>query len=96
MHDRKCRRREPRHQVSQINPIQLSNPAGELFFVVPVDVSESGIGCIYSGKIPPQTGQTYMVDRDGDTREMEVRWISAIGENRFRLGLMYLDSKFDE
>lgn len=90
MHDRKCRRREPRQQVSQINPIQLSNSAGELYFVVPVDVSESGMGCIYSGKIPPLAGQIYTVEGDGDTREMEIRWISAIGENRFRLGLMYV------
>ncbi len=96
MFEGKCRRRHQRHKVAQINPIQLSSSTGAVFFVVPVDESESGIGCIYSGQIPPQVGHTYEVSEDGDTREMEVRWVDPIGKNRFRLGLMYLDFKFDE
>jgi hypothetical protein len=84
------------HKVTQINPIHLHSLTGTVFFVVPVDESESGIGCIYSGKIPPRIGHINMVGEDGDTREMEVRWVALIGKNRFRLGLMYLDFKFDE
>jgi len=96
MYKGKSRRRHERQKVTQITPIQLSGPDGAIYFVVPVDQSESGLGCIYSGKIPPVEGHIYVVEIDGDSREMEVRWISLIGNNRFRLGMMYVDVDFDD
>jgi hypothetical protein len=87
----KDRRRHQRHKVSQINPLQLSDSTGALFFVVPIDKGDSGIGCIFSGKIPPVVGHIYLVSGDSINTEMEVRWVASIGNNRFRLGLMSLD-----
>ncbi|MDT8334241.1 MAG: hypothetical protein RQ753_00935 [Desulfurivibrionaceae bacterium] len=95
MYRGKSRRRHERHKVEQITPIQLNGSDGTIFFVVPVDESESGLGCIYSGKIPPEAGRRYMVARAGETREMELRWISPLSKNRYRLGLMYADMDLD-
>jgi hypothetical protein len=92
----KNRRRHQRQKVSQINPLQLSNSSGALFFVVPIDKSDSGFGCIFSGIIPPIVGHTYLVSGDSINTEMEVRWVVSIGENRFRLGLVSLAFRWGE
>ncbi|MFO7607441.1 MAG: hypothetical protein R6W72_14195, partial [Desulfurivibrionaceae bacterium] len=84
-----------RHKVNQINPIKLNGSDDDLYFVVPVDESESGLGCIYSGVKPPQAGHVYAVEREGGCRRMEVKWIAPIGANRFRMGMMYVDVDFD-
>lgn len=85
----KNRRKHQRHAVEPINPVRLCSTTGEIFYVVPVDESEGGMGCIFSGKNPPQTGHTYLVGEENDTRPMEVRWVESIGNNRFRLGLRH-------
>ncbi|MCA1764867.1 MAG: hypothetical protein LC633_01190 [Desulfobulbaceae bacterium] len=95
MYKAKSRRRHERHKVTQINPIKLNGSDDDLYFVVPVDESESGLGCIYSGAKPPLVGHVYAVEREGGSRRMEVKWIAPIGTNRFRLGMMYVDVDFD-
>jgi hypothetical protein len=91
MHRNKCRRKHQRHKITKIQPLQLSNAAGGIFFVVPIDESESGIGAIYTGKNPPRIGSVFMVGDDSNSRKMEVRWVAPLGTRRFRFGMTYLD-----
>jgi hypothetical protein len=95
MYKGKSRRRHERQKVNQITPIKLNGSDDDLYFVVPVDESESGLGCIYSGAVPPRAGHVYAVEREGESRRMEVKWIAPISATRFRMGLMYVDVDFD-
>ena len=91
MYKGKSRRKHQRHQSNQIHPLQLSNTNGGIFFVVPIDESESGIGAIYTGKNPPNVGSVFLVGDSTPPRKAEVRWVSPLGTRRFRFGLMYVD-----
>lgn len=89
MDKKNCRRKHQRHQAVQIKPIRLTSSTGLIYFVVPVDESEEGMGCIFSGKNPPLVGHVYMIGDEDSARQIEVRWLDTIANNRYRLGMQY-------
>lgn len=83
-HGRRFDRKKAENQ-----PITLTNDSGENFFLLPADHSPQGMGCIYTGSQPPESGARYTLRHEALVRIVEVRWIQELAGNVFRLGLRY-------
>ena len=83
-HGRRYERRKAENQ-----PITIVSDTGVNFFLLPTDHSSQGMGCIYTGSQPPESGARFTLRHEGVVRNIEVRWIQELAGNVYRLGLQY-------
>ncbi|OGS37521.1 MAG: hypothetical protein A2293_12755 [Elusimicrobia bacterium RIFOXYB2_FULL_49_7] len=77
--------------ISDNRPIRLLHQNGRTFYLLPADESKSGMGVIFTGTEPPESGAFYSINDDHQQeRRVEVMWIKPLAPGIFRLGLSYL------
>lgn len=91
MRGRQKNRRRHKRQICKDQVVTLRSAVGTKIFVLLIDRSDGGIGCIYNGKNPPRIGYAYEVLEEGEVRGVEVAWVDEFGHLKHRLGLVYLE-----
>jgi len=88
--DKKPNKRRHERSLAANRPIQLVQMNNHTYYILPSDESASGMGCIYTGDDPPETGAICVIREDGPERKVEVKWVMPLTQGIFRLGLQYI------
>jgi hypothetical protein len=88
--DRKPNKRRHERSMAGNRPIQLVHLNTRTYYILPADESKSGMGCIYTGDDPPEIGAVCVIREDGPERKVEVKWVMAMAQGIYRLGLQYI------
>jgi hypothetical protein len=83
------RGRKYERTISNNRPLQLLHLNSYSFYILPTDESQTGMGCIYTGKEPPEVGAFYTFKDKETLKKVEVKWIKKLAEGIYRLGLEY-------
>jgi hypothetical protein len=90
MNRREERRRHERI-AAQNKPLTLiSVKTRSILYLLPTDESIGGIGCLYTGKYPPQIGFQYELNEGHGEQIAEVRWVTELVAGIYRIGLEYI------
>jgi hypothetical protein len=90
MSKREDRRRHERI-AAQNKPLTLiSVKTRSALYLLPIDESLGGIGCLYTGKYPPQIGFQYEIKEGHGEQVVEVRWVTELTIGIYRIGLEYI------
>jgi hypothetical protein len=90
MSNREDRRRHERI-AAQNKPLTLiSVKTRSTLYLLPIDESKGGIGCLYTGKYPPQIGFQYELKESHGEQAVEVRWVTEPIVGIYRIGLEYI------
>ena len=73
--------------------VRARDENGRPIFLIAADQGEDGLGCLYAGNHPPNPGERLAWSGGGRKRGLQVRWVRAIEENVYRLGLQFFRRK---